>query len=387
MQHSSGSTLLNLTLNGLLDSLTRGHVVHLISNFIAVILLVQVTAIDSSKAAENESATESALEQNVFPPDRNGTWGFGLGVGPNLPAPVDAVQDELGSDIGAAMWVRYHINPTWQLALHYQRLEFKSQATSFDYFGPSILIRPWTHRKWNVYLGGGAGFARAINFPRSTDRQNTFAVMGIAGVDYFLSQKWSLGLELSASHIDLDDNRAKSAQTTTPMIALTYYPENRPEPAVQKQVAAKAVDSDKDGVLDSRDACPGTPMGTRVNRLGCALKAKIEIKITVEFDTGSDVIKPEYLDEVARVAGLLKEHPDQKVVIAGHTDSTGDLNKNIELSERRAQRIVSKLVEAHGVSANRLKAIGYGPKIPIAGNDTPEGRALNRRVIVELSGE
>jgi OOP family OmpA-OmpF porin len=175
------------------------------------------------------------------------------------------------------------------------------------------------------------------------------------------------------------------------MIALTYYPENRPENrtelAVQKEVAAKAVDSDKDGVLESRDACPGTPVGTKVNRLGCALKSKIEIKITVEFDTGSDVIKPEYLDEVARVAGLLNEHPDQNAVIAGHTDSAGDLNKNIELSELRAQSIVSKLVEAHGVSANRLKAIGYGPKIPIASNDTPEGRALNRRVIVELSGE
>ncbi len=362
-----------------------------IASFIAGFLLLLVTAIDSSKAFENESASESVSEQNVFPPDRNGTWGFGLGVGPNLPAPVDAVQDELGSDIGAAMWVRYHINPSWQLAVHYQRLEFTSQATSFDYFGPSILVRPWTHRKWNVYLGGGAGFARAINFPRSTDRQNTIAVMGIAGFAYFLSQKWSLGIELSASHIDLDDNRAKSAQTTTPMIALTYYPEyrpeNRPEPPVQKPVAAKAVDSDKDGVLDSRDACPGTAIGTKVNRLGCALQTKIEIKIIVEFDMGSDVIKPEYLDEVARVAGLLIEHPEQVGIIAGHTDSTGDLNKNIELSARRAQSIIAKLVEAHGVSANRLKAIGYGPKMPIAGNDTPEGRALNRRVIVELSGE
>ena len=93
MQHSSGSTLLNFTLSGLLDSLTRGYAVRLIANFIAVILLVQVTAFDSSKAVENESASESALEQNVLPPDRNGTWGFGLGVGPNLPAPVDAVQD------------------------------------------------------------------------------------------------------------------------------------------------------------------------------------------------------------------------------------------------------------------------------------------------------
>ncbi len=62
--------------------------------------------------------------------DREGAWGVGLGVGPNLPSPVDAVEDELGSDIGFAGWVRYHVSKRWQLALHFERLEFKKQATS-----------------------------------------------------------------------------------------------------------------------------------------------------------------------------------------------------------------------------------------------------------------
>lgn len=68
-----------------------------------------------------------------------------------------------------------------------------------------------------------------------------------------------------------------------------------------------------------------------------------------------------------------------KISVVGHTDSTGDYSYNVRLSERRARAFASALVK-EGIAANRLTAVGVGPQSPVATNDTPEGRAQNRRV-------
>ena len=80
---------------------------------------------------------------------------------------------------------------------------------------------------------------------------------------------------------------------------------------------------------------------------------------------------------------MMKQNPDLKVAVVGHTDSTGDFNYNLKLSERRAKAMVEALVK-DGVAANRLAGVGVGPLSPVAPNDTPEGRAQNRRVELVL---
>jgi chemotaxis protein MotB len=101
------------------------------------------------------------------------------------------------------------------------------------------------------------------------------------------------------------------------------------------------------------------------------------------FDSGSATIKPGAEGAVGRVAVILQEHACA-VRIEGHTDNvpihTSQFASNWELSTARATDLVKSLIEAHGISANRLAAAGYAEFHPVAGNDSEKGRQLNRRV-------
>lgn len=99
----------------------------------------------------------------------------------------------------------------------------------------------------------------------------------------------------------------------------------------------------------------------------------------VYFDTDKDSLKPESDAVLDQVLDLLKQYPQLRLVIAGHTDAQGSDAHNINLSNRRAQSVVAWLV-AHGIASERLQAEGHGESQPVASNDSEEGRALNRRV-------
>ncbi|HTU64964.1 MAG TPA: OmpA family protein [Steroidobacteraceae bacterium] len=100
----------------------------------------------------------------------------------------------------------------------------------------------------------------------------------------------------------------------------------------------------------------------------------------VLFDTGSDRIRPESTPTLKEMGAMLKEHPDLKLVIEGHTDDVGAAANNQSLSEKRAAAVREYLVATYGVEKDRLQAKGFGASKPSAGNDTPEGRQQNRRV-------
>jgi OOP family OmpA-OmpF porin len=71
--------------------------------------------------------------------------------------------------------------------------------------------------------------------------------------------------------------------------------------------------------------------------------------------------------------------PSAAIEVGGHTDTDGDADANMTLSQRRAQAVVDYMVRA-GMPADRLKAVGYGQTEPVASNDTDEGKAQNRRI-------
>jgi hypothetical protein len=85
-------------------------------------------------------------------------------------------------------------------------------------------------------------------------------------------------------------------------------------------------------------------------------------------------------DVVAKLAESLKQLPDAKLAIVGHSDSTGDFAYNVDLSARRAQSVIEALVSNHGIKRARLVGLGAGPIDPLATNSTADGRSLNRRV-------
>jgi len=100
----------------------------------------------------------------------------------------------------------------------------------------------------------------------------------------------------------------------------------------------------------------------------------------IYFDVNKDVVKPESYGTLKEISKILNEVPDVKVKIVGHTDSDGADPANLDLSKRRAASVKSELVKSFGVNGDRLETDGMGESQPVAPNDTPANKALNRRV-------
>ncbi len=100
----------------------------------------------------------------------------------------------------------------------------------------------------------------------------------------------------------------------------------------------------------------------------------------IYFDVNKDVVKPESYGTLKEIANILNEVPDVKVKIVGHTDSDGADAANLDLSKRRAASVKNELVKSFGVNGDRLVTDGMGESQPVAPNDTPANKALNRRV-------
>jgi len=103
----------------------------------------------------------------------------------------------------------------------------------------------------------------------------------------------------------------------------------------------------------------------------------------VFFETDQAELQPGAASTMEKLASYMEEHPDQEMIIEGHTDSRGPAQYNQRLSRRRAQSVKSAIV-ARGVASERIRTQGYGEEKPIASNATSGGRQLNRRVEIVL---
>lgn len=106
----------------------------------------------------------------------------------------------------------------------------------------------------------------------------------------------------------------------------------------------------------------------------------------VLFDVDQAVLKPGAMRSLEKVADFMKRYPDRKLVVEGFTDSTGSEAHNDELSQRRATA-VGEVIVAAGIDPERVITKGYGESFPVASNDNPAGRQMNRRVEVIISND
>ncbi len=148
-----------------------------------------------------------------------------------------------------------------------------------------------------------------------------------------------------------------------------------------------AADSDKDGVPDSADKCPGTPEGQPVGPDGCPVEIKDPLSLKgVNFENDSAKLTANSDRILDAAAAALKANPADNAEVAGYTDANGNTDYNLKLSQERAESVRQYLI-GKGVDAARLTAKGYGEANPIAGNDTNEGREANRRVEIKLQAK
>ena len=111
-----------------------------------------------------------------------------------------------------------------------------------------------------------------------------------------------------------------------------------------------------------------------------AKEEPVTIELRINFATNKSNIQPKYNNQIKKVADYMTKYPNTTAVIEGHTDSVGNVAKNVKLSQNRANSVKNSLVKKFKIDSKRLSAVGYGPKKPIASNATKEGRQQNRRV-------
>lgn len=121
--------------------------------------------------------------------------------------------------------------------------------------------------------------------------------------------------------------------------------------------------------------------GVDVQRQGDTLK--LVVPSAISFDSNSAQLRPEFDEPLNQVAASLNQFPDTHIQVVGHTDSTGGIALNQQLSLNRANAVALYL-GGRGVAASRIQTAGMGPSQPIASNDTTAGRAQNRRVEIKI---
>jgi len=215
---------------------------------------------------------------------------------------------------------------------------------------------------------------------------DALSLRGEARAIHNFDQNWWEGLALAGLEVVLGGHLAPTV-AVPPIVE----PEVETPPVVIVPVETD-VDSDGDGVPDSIDRCPGTPMNVVVDEYGCPLQVdlvdELKMELRVFFDNDKTAIKNQYKPEIAKVAEKMREYPNSAARIEGHASKTGpSAAYNQRLSEARAVAVKSMLTNEFGIAPNRLSTVGYGYDRPIADNNTEEGRAMNRRVYAIITGD
>ena len=142
-------------------------------------------------------------------------------------------------------------------------------------------------------------------------------------------------------------------------------------------LSVPAPSSLRPSAVDSTDST--APQTARYTPSAPPKEGDIVVLNEVYFDVDSYELMPQSYNELAVLIAILKTNPDIKIELRGHTDNSGTQAHNIRLSENRAKAVMEYLI-GRGIDSRRLKARGYGETKPVADNNTPEGRTLNRRV-------
>ena len=103
----------------------------------------------------------------------------------------------------------------------------------------------------------------------------------------------------------------------------------------------------------------------------------------IYFETNSSYLKKESYDQLNKLLEIMKANPDMKIKVLGHTDYVASDSYNMWLSGRRSKRVADYLID-NGIPAANVSSVGFGKQSPVADNSTDEGRALNRRVEIQI---
>lgn len=135
---------------------------------------------------------------------------------------------------------------------------------------------------------------------------------------------------------------------------------------------------------DQKDGEPSPaprPRAEDAGDMAAALQSQGHVILQdLSFESGAGTLLPGQQESLDQLAEYLRDHPDQRIALVGHSDATGSLAVNINLSKRRAAAVRDRLIKEYDIEPSRVDAEGMGYLAPIASNLSPEGRETNRRV-------
>lgn len=297
----------------------------------------------------------------------NDGWGGGMGFGKMLDqhfnVEVKGFYQYAGGDNGTQ---------TWHMKGGTADVQYFFSRDTFSPYGVFGLGGMSSYRGYGDDMGiigeAGAGFTYELH--------DNFLIR--SDVRYRYNNNFTTGDPSSAEFHDMVVNLG---------FVIPLGPKPKPAVAAEAPIPAptpvaaadcSTMDDDHDGVNNCDDLCPTSLPGIQVSIKGCWI-------VDVKFDNDKAIVKPEYYGNLDNAAKAIKEHPELRIEIQGHTSKTGSFKHNMDLSERRAIAVKNYLVD--GTDSPNLTTRGYGWTRPIDTNDTEEGRANNRRVQLEVEGQ
>lgn len=285
------------------------------------------------------------------------------------------------SDPNGAIWGAYgglQFTPSWSWDLGYQyHDDLKADATSVNvktWLIESALRYDWyLQDNLSVYGRGGLAYWDMEKTQRSQDKLDAtgFSPLGEVGVRYNLTPH--LSLSAGYQYIDsIGKSNTGKYDSHAALVSLAYTFGRKSQSALIETTP----------IVESISVLEQETAVTKSQPQTWAFSEK-----TIEgfFDVDDINPKDDLVQRLSEVAPVLKTHPKVRVVVVGHTDSTGTEMYNQMLSERRAQSVVNRLIGL-GINPDKIEARGEGKLNPIADNATVEGRAANRRVEVIILG-
>jgi OOP family OmpA-OmpF porin len=301
-------------------------------------------------------------------------------IGRNLILGSSLFNDQADSGFGLNANFRHYMSDEWSVALGYHYLDFVDVETK-DHALYVISSYEMIYEEFIPYVTGGLGVAKVSNDPNSYSK---FAMHAAIGVRKYLNKNVKLNVALNLHHIPENNDMDNSQMVLSPMIGATFFFGHDDEPEYVAPKVTAPLDQDDDGVTDDQDQCPNTPKATVVNYLGCEKDKDINISLDVKFELGRADVDETYVGDLDRLALVMKKNTDLKIEVQGHTDNSGTDSYNMTISQKRADSVASYLIRKHGIGTERIKSKGYGPRVPIASNETRMGRKRNRRVEAKL---
>lgn len=311
---------------------------------------------------------------------------------PDTDKTESAAWNYMKKDWGYGLEIGYYLNETWALRAEYARIEMESKLDGTDVNGNRFGIDAMYHiaQMPSIYIVGG--------LKRFDAARNTTAVNLGVGYKHFFNQNVALYAEANR-YQGIDKGYADAGiklgvSYLFGAVAEKAAPAPAPAPAPVKVVEkpVQVVDTDGDGVPDSRDKCPNTAANHKVDADGCTifvekLASVGDVDIEVRFGFDSAAVPADQRFDVQSLGAFMQRFPESTVAIEGHASNIGNPDYNMKLSQRRADAVAKMLKQDFNIAASRISSIGYGVTKPRVEGTTRAAHRANQRIEAKVTAK